>query len=125
MTGAFSIDPLVQQPSRVHSAVSRAFSYLIDATPEEAMFAIFAHWGRGKSFVGRTIGKDRAGTHKTVFFSSWRYPHAPECWAFLYETLMIEVRKSGTFQFGSTVLRRNVIRSGIWPAVAADASVFF
>jgi hypothetical protein len=123
-TTVFSTDPLAQQASHLHSAVARAFSYLIDATPEEAFFAVFGHWGRGKSFIARTIGKDRALTHKTVFFSSWRYPHAPECWAFLHETILDEVRKSGTFGFVATVLRRNVMRNGIWPAVAADASAF-
>ena len=121
---AFSIEPLVQQPSRVHAAVGRAFSFLLSATEEEALFAIFGHWGRGKSFVACTIAERQSPSVRTVFFSAWRYPHSPECWVFLYQTLVDEIKASGTFAFLGTVLRRNVLKNGVWPAIVANFSAF-
>jgi hypothetical protein len=87
----FSISlELTDQPSRRHQAVARALSFVIEATPREAMFGIFGHWGRGKSFIANLIGLQLAKSHQIVWFSAWRYPNVPECWAFLFQCIITQ-----------------------------------
>ena len=122
--GPFWIDPQVNQPSRLHSSVTLALTLLIRSVKQEACFGLFGHWGRGKTFIARAIGKQIASTHQIIFFSAWRYPNSPENWAFLYELMLSEMRKDGEMQYVGTIIRQNIIRKGIIPAVVAHMSAF-
>ena len=105
-------------PTRFHWAAIQAFRFLIKATPEEAFFAIFGHWGRGKTYVADKIALSLSKTHHIVWFSSRKYPNVPECWAFLFEIILKEIRKSGYIEYFSSLVLFNIIKNGF-------ASIFY
>ncbi|MBR1215774.1 P-loop NTPase fold protein [Bradyrhizobium sp. JYMT SZCCT0180] len=71
-------------------ALAQLFSRADDG---EFCFAVYGHWGRGKTFLmqrmKRALVELNAGYH-TIHFSAWRYPTAPEVWVHLYETFAKE-----------------------------------
>jgi hypothetical protein len=56
----------------------------------EFCFALFGHWGRGKTFLIRRMERalaTRSEGYQIIHFSAWKYPTAPEVWVHLYETI--------------------------------------
>jgi predicted enzyme related to lactoylglutathione lyase len=67
------------------NAVAQLFAGADDG---EFCVAVFGPWGRGKTFLMRQVDRalhamDRG--YRTITFSAWRYPSAPEVWVHLYE----------------------------------------
>ena len=54
----------------------------------EFCFAVYGPWGRGKTFlmghVGAALRALQSG-YRTLTFSAWKYPSAPEVWVHFYE----------------------------------------
>jgi KAP family P-loop domain len=115
---------ITDRPSRRHQAVARALSFLIEATPREAMFGLFGHWGRGKSFIANLIGSQLTKSHHIVWFSAWRYPNVPECWAFLFQCIMKAIGETGP---GGrvTLIRYNLRKHGMSHVLLLHLLVFF
>jgi hypothetical protein len=71
-------------------ALAELFSRADDG---EFCFAVYGHWGRGKTFLMRctkeALAKLRAG-YLVINFKAWKYPTAPEVWVHLYETFAKE-----------------------------------
>jgi hypothetical protein len=104
----------------------------------EFCFAIFGHWGRGKTFlmeiteaalnekellsqigaanprsVSEDLGRVITGRFETVFFSAWRYPSRPEVWIHLYESLFQKLRGAGWWRSLAHVIRAGIERHGV------------
>ena len=55
-------------------------------------FALYGHWGRGKTFLMKLIEKRlKNNKYETIFFSAWKYPTKPEIWIHMYETFVKRV----------------------------------
>lgn len=66
---------------------AQVLANLFRAAEGEFCFALYGHWGRGKTFLFERVGDALPPGYRTVFFSAWKYPTAPEVWIHLYETL--------------------------------------
>lgn len=89
---------------------------------ESLSMAIFAPWGRGKTFLMSLVGDRLKNDHYvTIHFSAWKYRTTTEVWSFLYETIFSEASKSGWV----VPVRTGLLRHGLWPAVGLLLTVAF
>ena len=81
------------------NAVAQLYSSADDG---EFCLAVFGPWGRGKTFLMRRVGRALqilGRGYRTIHFSAWRYPSAPEVWVHLYEEFAkgaVRLRVPGT-----------------------------
>jgi len=100
---------------------------LSDAEEGEQMsFALFGHWGRGKTFLAKRVAKKLADNRKdrpkyrTVLFSAWKYRRTPEVWAHLFERFLQE----GKHEDWLLPIRASLVRHGPWPLIFAMLGLF-
>jgi len=82
---------------------------------KEVTFAIFGHWGRGKTYFMKQVQKrleSSATPYQTVWFSAWKYRATPELWAHLYENFVDEAKKGGWFSGVARTVRANIAKHG-------------
>lgn len=73
---------------RVDDYASTFAQFFRSAGSEECCLAVFAPWGRGKSYLMKRVKtKLQPHSYATVNFQAWRYPTRPEVWVHLYETM--------------------------------------
>ena len=80
----------------IHKACLKADEYaealatVFDNAKGEVCFAVFGHWGRGKTYLMKLVeDKLSKGQYECVWFSAWKYRTKPEIWIHLYETLRL------------------------------------
>ena len=67
------------------TALAQLFS---GADEGEFCLAVYGPWGRGKTFLMRRLDlalRALDKEYRTITFSAWKYPSAPEVWVYLYE----------------------------------------
>lgn len=109
-----------QRESRPHEAALNVQGYaaaiakfFTHAGLEECCLAIFAPWGRGKSYLMRRVAEElRPHHYQTVVFQAWKYPTRPEVWAHLYETMASAALDVPWWQKWPRVLRVGLARKG-------------
>jgi len=90
----------------------------------EFCFALFGHWGRGKTFLmDELAGVLKKAKYETVRFSVWQYPKAPEVWVSLYETFARAAYPNNPLISLPRIFRASVAKTGIWPVFAALAGL--
>jgi KAP family P-loop domain len=94
----------------------------------EFCLAVFGPWGRGKTFLMRRVdvalGKLSRG-YRTICFSAWRYPSAPEVWVHLYEEFAKAAFDGPWYRVMPNVVRTGVIKHGARPLLWAYALFAF
>lgn len=86
----------------------------------ECCLALFAPWGRGKSFLMKRVGNKLGKIdYETIFFQAWKYPTRPEVWVHLYETISRTAFSCPWWQKWPRVFRTGVARQGFGPLVWA------
>lgn len=98
----------------------------------EICFAIFGHWGRGKTYLMKKVAQILSKKdYECVWFSAWKYRTKPEVWFYLYETLRKKALKtdiSSEFEnnenpiskFITSLLRKlkiYLVKKGFWMGV--------
>jgi hypothetical protein len=98
-------------------------TFFAKAGTGELCFALFGHWGRGKTFLMQLLAQllQKDG-YKAVFFSAWKYPNAPEVWVHLYETLAEVACRGNPFQVLPRLIRTGIVRRGAWPLIGVLTS---
>lgn len=82
---------------------------LLRSAQGEVCFALFGHWGRGKTFLAnQLINKLKSENYACIWFSSWRYRNRTELWIYLYETIREAFGRESIF------LRIPMIFRGRW-----------
>lgn len=98
-----------------------ALAEALDTSNGEACFAIFGHWGRGKTHLARCVAallQGRSGIrhrYATVWFSAWKYPIVPEVWVHLYESFARTAYDGTPWRGIPRAIRAKIERSGIAP----------
>ena len=98
------------------------------ADDREFCLAIFGPWGRGKSFLMRRVDRalcalDRG--YRTIRFSAWKYPSAPEVWVHLYEEFAKAAFNGPWYRVTPNVIRAGVVKHGAGPLLWAYALFAF
>jgi predicted enzyme related to lactoylglutathione lyase len=100
------------------------------ASADEGEFclAVFGPWGRGKTFLMRQVDRalrsmDRG--YRTITFSAWKYPSAPEVWVHLYEEFAKEALQGPWYRVLPNVFRAGVSKHGSGPLLWAYALLTF
>ena len=111
---------------------SKALVEVLNGARGEICFAIFGHWGRGKTYLMKKVAHILSqGDYECVWFSAWKYRTKPEVWFYLYETLRKKALKtdiSSEFEnsenpigkFITSLLRKvkiYLVRKGFWKGV--------
>jgi hypothetical protein len=96
------------------------------AGPGELCFALYGHWGRGKTYLMKMV-RDALVEKKyeTVFFSAWKYPGTPEVWVSLYETMVDHATDGNLLKVVPRNIRSGVSKNGPWPLIVALALFVF
>lgn len=100
-----------------------ALATVLDRSDGGVFFAVFGAWGRGKTFLMRRLTKLLpelrwlSRSYKVVWFSAWKYPTTPEVWVHLYETLAARAYSGRWAVVTRRVIRSNLRRRGITPAL--------
>ncbi|HVU37143.1 MAG TPA: P-loop NTPase fold protein [Opitutales bacterium] len=92
----------------------------------EFCFALYGHWGRGKTFLMQRLAKALGAkdtNYQTVFFSAWKYPRTPEVWVHLYETLADAAGGGGGLDKLPRIIRAGIARNGPWALIGALATL--
>jgi len=97
---------------------AQALASLMEAADDEFCFAIYGHWGRGKTFFAQQL-QEKLPIHKyeTVWFSAWKYRTTPEIWVFLYEMLARAARSGGVWTAVPRAVRVYVFKHGLWAII--------
>lgn len=92
----------------------------------ELCFALYGHWGRGKTYLMRKVKEALAKEqYETVFFSAWKYPGTPEVWVHLYETIADHACCGNFLKVMPRIIRSGISKNGPWPLILALASLTF
>jgi hypothetical protein len=102
-------------------ALAELFSRADDG---EFCFAVYGHWGRGKTFLMRctkeALAKLRAG-YLVIDFKAWKYPTAPEVWVHLYETFANEAFERPWWLSVPNAIRTSIAHRGTGALLRAYA----
>ena len=92
----------------------------------ELCFALYGHWGRGKTYLMRMV-RDALieKEYETVFFSAWKYPGTPEVWVSLYETMVDHATHGNILKVVPRNIRSGISKNGPWPLIVALALFVF
>lgn len=90
----------------------------------ELCFALFGHWGRGKSFLMNLTSK-LLTDYKTIRFSAWKYPNVPEVWVSLYENFAHAAYPRNPFESFPRIIRTGIAKHGGNKIIAALAILAF
>jgi hypothetical protein len=94
---------------------SRILSAFIASANDEFCFALFGHWGRGKTYlielVADLLGKEKQ--YDIVKFNAWKYRSVPETWISLYEEFREVSENRGFFSKIASIVRKNIFRHGL------------
>lgn len=107
---------------------ARALARQLDRSEGETSFAVFGHWGRGKTYLLKRVEEAIADAnairhrYKVIWFSAWRYPTTPEAWAYLYETVLEAAHGHRLGSALGTTFRTRLARDGA-PRAAAKLVV--
>jgi hypothetical protein len=87
------------------------------ASADEGEFclAVFGAWGRGKTFLMRRVDRAlraSARGYRTISFSAWKYPSAPEVWVHLYEEFAKVAFEGPWYRVLPNVVRAGVTKHG-------------
>ncbi len=96
---------------------TRVLSRFFASAKEDVCFGIFGHWGRGKTYLMKTVGKRLEDNHnyRVVRFSAWKYRTNPELWIYLYECIASLARKEHWFDARFAIpVRAAFSRFGLW-----------
>jgi hypothetical protein len=97
-------------------------TFFSQAGEEEFCFALFGHWGRGKTFLIDQLGRILTPTEiKIVRFSAWKYPNTPEVWVHLYETLADAACEGAKWSTIPRNIRVGIAKHGAWPLIGGLA----
>lgn len=103
---------------------------LTSAGTGEFAFAIYGHWGRGKSFLVERLKhalRKTAPGYVIVRYSAWQFPSTPEAWVHLYESFAREALDRPWWQALPTIFRTALKRRGIggfaWPLISLSLAV--
>lgn len=111
---------------RVDDYASAFAQFFTSAGTEECCLAIYAPWGRGKSFLMKRVKVKLAGIgYETVVFQAWRYPTRPEVWVHLYETMSRTAFACPWWQKWPRIFRTGVARHGFGSLICALLSLGF
>jgi hypothetical protein len=94
----------------------------------EFNLAVFGHWGRGKTFLMRRVERALRALnrgYRTIRFSAWKYPSAPEVWVHLYEEFAKVAFDGPWYRVMPNVVRTGVIKHGARPLLWAYALFAF
>jgi hypothetical protein len=98
---------------------AQALAAVMQAARGEFCFAIFGHWGRGKTFLLQRLAAFLPQSYRPVWFSAWKYRTRPEIWIHLYETIARASRVDGTWKSKPRAVRAFLVRHGAWPVVVS------
>ncbi|QDV50468.1 P-loop NTPase fold protein [Gimesia fumaroli] len=90
---------------------------------ERMTFALFGHWGRGKTYLThRLISSLQNATvkYETVLFSAWKYRTTPEIWAYMFQQFLEQGKKTSS----GLVLRAAFKKHGPLPLLGALFGLF-
>ncbi|MCK4752700.1 MAG: hypothetical protein KAS75_04575 [Planctomycetes bacterium] len=93
---------------------------IVDGQKDEEgfCFALYGHWGRGKTFLMKLVEERlKKCNYETIFFSAWKYPTTPEVWIHLYETFVKRAYNFQSLKSIATTVRAGIVRKGLWPIV--------
>jgi KAP family P-loop domain len=80
----------------------------------EFCFAVYGHWGRGKTYLMNLVSEFlQPARYRTVRFSAWKYPSAPEVWIHLYEEFAKVAYKGPWWRATPTILRTGIAQHGL------------
>ncbi|RXH31120.1 hypothetical protein XH99_10985 [Bradyrhizobium nanningense] len=88
----------------------------------EFCFAVYGHWGRGKTFLMKCTEEVLSKLNKAyrvIRFSAWKYPTAPEVWVHLYETIAKEAFDKPWSVAYPNIIRTSIISRGGWGLLRA------
>lgn len=77
---------------------------------DELCFAVFGHWGRGKTYLMSFVEDILCVRgYEVIWFSAWRYQNTPQVWSHLYEVVASRAVQG-------TMLHRLAVsfRTGVW-----------
>jgi hypothetical protein len=60
-----------------------ALAAVLNASFGEFCFAVYGHWGRGKTFLMQRLASMLPSSYRTIWFSAWKYRTTPETWIYL------------------------------------------
>ena len=100
------------------------------ASADEGEFclAVFGPWGRGKTFLMRKVDEALCALgrgYRTIRFSAWKYPSAPEVWVHLYEEFAKVAFAGPWYRSTPNVVRAGLSKRGAWPLLWAYAIFAF
>jgi hypothetical protein len=94
----------------------------------EFCLAVFGPWGRGKTFLMRRVDVALSALghgYRTIRFSAWKYPNAPEVWVYLYEQFAKAAFEGPWYQVMPNVIRAGIAKNGTGPLLWAYAMLAF
>jgi hypothetical protein len=81
----------------------------------EFCFAVYGHWGRGKTFLmectEEALSQLGKGYH-VIKFKAWKYPTAPEVWVHLYETFAKDAFDGPWYAAIPNTIRTSIVSRG-------------
>jgi len=100
--------------------------FFCNAGSGELCFALYGHWGRGKTYLMKMVRDALVEKeYETVFFSAWKYPGTPEVWVHLYETIANQATRVNLFKALPRIVRSGISKNGPWPLIFALAALVF
>jgi nucleoside phosphorylase len=96
---------------------ARALADVLAEASGEICFALFGHWGRGKTHLARLVERALPADYGTIWFSAWKYRSRPELWAHLHESFHRTMMQDPWWHRVPRVIRVNLDKHGIWPLV--------
>lgn len=95
------------------------------ADTDDFCFALYGPWGRGKTFlierVEQALARMKSG-YRTIRFSAWKYPTAPEVWVHLYEEFARVAFNPG-YRALPTIVRTGIAKHGSMSLLIAYAGL--
>jgi hypothetical protein len=96
---------------------ARALAAVLNASFGEFCFAVFGHWGRGKTFLIQRLVSTLPSSYRAIWFSAWKYRTTPETWIYLHETFVRAARQDGVLATVPRAVRAHMSRHGVWPII--------
>lgn len=126
-TDSFDRDaPANQACMKVGEYADALRAFFSKAGSGELCFALYGHWGRGKTYLMKKVEVAlEKEEYETVFFSAWKYPGTPEVWVHLYETIANQATRVNLFKALPRIVRSGISKNGPWPLIVALASLVF